>query len=188
MVVSKRISRASKMSKQPLSELEACVLGVIWRKGPLTAYQTRKSFLESTTTSWRASTGSIYPLIRKLRKQGLLTARDIPGNRRNAKLLAVTESGIARIKDWVSDTPDWIGEPIADPIRTRFYFLNSLSKAKQKKVLAIWTARTNESISRISTSIRASAKTGDEIEVAAQQGVLLHLKARAKWLETLVNE
>jgi DNA-binding PadR family transcriptional regulator len=175
------------MSRKSLSELESCVLGLIWREGPLTAYQTRMSFLRSSTTSWRASTGSIYPLIRKLQKQGLITTRSIPKSRRNAKLLEVTKSGIASIKGWVSDMPDWIGDPIADPIRTRFYFLNTLSKAKQKPVLAKWRIKTNENISKITTEMRASAKEGDEIEVAALKGVLLHLKARAKWLETLVE-
>ncbi len=173
------------MTRQSLTELECCVLGVVWRDGPCTAYDIRKSFEQSATTSWRASTGSIYPLIRKLEKKGLVTVYAVIGSKRQSKLIRITKEGLSKVEEWVSVSPDWLGESVADPIRTRFQFLETIAKPKRKAVLDEWITRTCSAIDCIETEIQNFDKAADQVEILSHRGVLLQLQARQKWLELL---
>ena len=71
--------------RKNLTELEACVLALVAKEGPCTAYSIRKQFEESLTSTWHASTGSIYPLIRRMTERGLLARQDVESDGRGAK-------------------------------------------------------------------------------------------------------
>lgn len=174
-----------KMKRTNLSELESCVLGVIWREGPVTAYQVRMAFAQSLTTSWRASTGAIYPLIRKLKKLDLVSEQEIPGDRRKARNLQITESGLIEITRWVGNLPDWVAEPAADTIRTRFYFLTSLPVEQRSDVLSGWIALSREKITQLASAIQRHSDLGDMVEAAAHRGAMMQIQARLGWLESL---
>jgi hypothetical protein len=49
-------------SKNKLSEIEGCVLGLLAVDGPATPYAIRKVFLESPNPQWSGNAGTIYPL------------------------------------------------------------------------------------------------------------------------------
>ena len=173
------------MKRKHLSELESCVLGVIWREGPSTAYQVRMAFAQSLTSSWRASTGAIYPLIRKLKNLGLIKERPIPDDLRKTKILEVTENGLAEVRSWVANMPDWIADPAADTIRTRYYFLSSLSEDQRRSVLAAWITGSQDKISQLSSEIQRFIDRGDKVEASAHRGAMMQLQARVKWLKSI---
>src|SRR6476659_7226575 len=58
--------------RSDLTELEQCVLGVIWRDGPMTAYEIAALFTKSLSPYWSGSAGAIYPVVQRLRKRGLV--------------------------------------------------------------------------------------------------------------------
>src|SRR5204863_1572686 len=121
-----RLTRARGLSMNDTyvpGELEHCVLSVIWRIQPCTAYQVRRAFQTSLTASWRASTGSIYPLLRKLVAKGFVIQAAIPGDRRHGQALKISPAAAQSLKSWLQDSSSWIAEPVADPIRTRSYGL-----------------------------------------------------------------
>ena len=176
-----------KMERQKLSELESCVLGVIWREGPGTAYQVRKAFAQSLTTSWRASTGAIYPLIRKLKNRDLIKECAIPDDLRNARILEITGKGLAEVQSWIADMPDWVADPAADTIRTRYYFLSSLPDARRASVLSAWIAGSGEKISQLAAAVERYDDKGDTVEAMAHRGAMMQLQARLEWLQS-INE
>ncbi len=57
-----------------MTELESTVLGVVWLRGPCTAYVIRQEFLASSSSYWTASTGAIYPVLRRLEGAGMIRA------------------------------------------------------------------------------------------------------------------
>ena len=175
----------SGMTGKSLTELECCVLGVVWREGPCTAYDLRKIFERSLTTSWRASTGSIYPLVRKLEKMGLVTVVAVGASKRNSRSITITKAGLSKVRNWVCDVPDWIGEPLADPIRTRFYFLQTIAKPKREAVLEEWMSLTRAAIEAVEMEIRKFVELEDTIETVSHQGALMQLQARENWLAML---
>jgi DNA-binding PadR family transcriptional regulator len=172
------------MDTADLSELEGCVLGVICRSEPCTAYSVRAHFQGSLTTSWRASTGAIYPLIRKLARIGLISEEVVAGDRRGSRQLCTTAKGRAALKRWVEQRPEWLGEPSADAIRTRFQFI-ATAGADRPALITAWRADTETARALVATRLAEFRVMGDATEATALRGAELQLEARLRWLEEL---
>ena len=79
--------------------------------------------------------------------------------------------------------PDWIGEPAADPIRTRLNFFNVLAPEECGPVIERMMAATRAAATRtavIRDQLKASGKT---VEALAVSGAHTMLLARLSWLE-----
>jgi DNA-binding PadR family transcriptional regulator len=163
-----------------MTELEACVLAVVCQQGPITAYQLRKRFERSPTSSWRASTGSIYPLIKRLHRQGLVRMSEVPADGRGTKLLVASEAGRARVREWLTVLPPWIGDPTEDPIRTRLLFLDLMEPDVGSAAVAEMLQVTCAAIAAMDEAI-ASADTSP-LERIGREGARAMLVARRDWL------
>jgi DNA-binding PadR family transcriptional regulator len=163
-----------------MTELEACVLAVLWQEGPITAYQLRKRFERSPTSSWRASTGSIYPLIKRLHRLGLVEMNQVAADGRGTKLLVASGTGKARVKDWLTALPSWIGDPTEDPIRTRLLFLDLMEPDVGSASVAEMLRITRAAIEAMDDSI-ASSDTSP-LERIGREGARAMLVARRDWL------
>jgi DNA-binding PadR family transcriptional regulator len=72
--------------------------------GPRTGYELRKLSEESIQHFWRESYGQIYPSLRVLEEQGLVTRRPETGavrGRPNRQVYAITEAGEDVLREWV---------------------------------------------------------------------------------------
>jgi DNA-binding PadR family transcriptional regulator len=113
---------------------EALVLSLIERMQPITAYQVRKVLAQSPTTNISNSTGKIYPIIRRLKAGGLISATAVEDDRRGAERLACTERGKHAVRQWVKS----IGASyllLEDPLRTKVLSFHLLSKSEQLRWL-----------------------------------------------------
>ena len=171
-----------------LTELECCILGVIWREGPMSAYGVRAEFAGSSTVSWSSSTGTVYPAIRRLRDAGLLDAA-APAGPRKSELLSLTADGRAALERWLTNvTPD-LGASTADPIRTRVHFLAALNTAERKQVLDEYRAATRAAIEQLEAHAAKAADTAVELsERLGTLGALAELRARLAWLDVAERE
>ena len=169
------------MARDNLSELEGCVLGVVVRMGPCTAYAVRKEFRSSLTTSWRASAGTIYPVLQRLAAKRLVIERQVKGDARGTRTLSATKAGEAALADWISDPDGWIGEPAADPIRTRLQFMD-LSSIPKLEQIDSWIARTEACIRQNEDESAAAIEAGELFRLAADRGTWHQLDARKRWL------
>ncbi len=170
-----------------LTELDLCVLGVIWRSGPLTAYRVRKEFQESTTVAWSSSAGSIYPSIRRLLAAGLALAGP-PQDKRGAQALSVTHEGRSRLRCWVVELPSWLGSAMPDPIRTRSQFLTIAPPRDRLEFVRTARALTRRSLDLLYAEKEANA--GDPamaLEQLGTIGAILELRARLDWLDQLLG-
>lgn len=175
------------MAVTRLSELECCVLAVVKRAQPCTAYRVRTAFQTSLTASWRASTGAIYPLVRKLAAAGLLSQSAIEGDARGSQKLSLTPRGEAELLRWVRDVPEWLAEPVAEPIRTRSYALELLDEGERHAVVAAWLEGTRQALVRVEASLARNRERGDQPESRALLGVARQLAARLAWLEEIAE-
>src|SRR5262249_34066386 len=122
--------------KKP-TELEACVLGLVWVHGPCTAYVVRRVFQRSPSPHWSGSAGAIYPLVKRLERQGLLRSESHALGKRRSKQLVLTPPGQRILLPWLRPpSPDWVVGVPPDPLRTRLRFLGALSAVEQAKFLA----------------------------------------------------
>lgn len=168
-----------------LTELESTVLGLVRQYGPCTAYEVMRLFQQSPTSSWRASSGSIYPLVKKLVRLGLLRARPSPGQGRKAQLLSLSTAGQAALVAWLRHMPGELGDPSSDPIRSRLLFLGELPPDERRAFVVRALDLTDHSIARLNEVI-AALPADEPYERFAHVGALRQLEARRDWLRELL--
>jgi DNA-binding PadR family transcriptional regulator len=176
---------AGRTRRPPLTELEACALGAIWLRGPCSAYAIRREFAESNSSYWSASSGSIYPVIKRLLALGLVSARASPSDMRGTRDLVATAKGARALRAWVRDLPNWTRKPSLDPVRSRMNFLAVLgTRAAQldfvKRAIAGARAQ-DEDLRRELPSFRKTSDT----EYLTNLGSLYEVEARMRWLEAV---
>jgi DNA-binding PadR family transcriptional regulator len=171
-----------------LTELDNCILAVIWRGGPMSAYGVRAHFGGSVTATWSSSTGTVYPAIRRLRETGLLEAGP-PTGPRKSELLTLTSKGREALDEWLTDVRPELGLSTADPIRTRVHFLAALEPAERRKVLGEYRRVTCAAVERLQAALaRPLEDAVDRSEQLGRLGALAELKARLEFLDMAERE
>ena len=165
------------MPDERLSELESCVLAVIGRDGPCTRYHVMRIFAGSQTLRWSSTAGSIYPLVARMTKRGLVTK--VPGSRAE---IVLTELGRRMVDDWLVSGAEKLGGPIDDPIRTRSYFLGHLEERAQALAVHRWREATRMEIAEGERRKAEFERAGDRAQARAHDGILRQLRSRLDWL------
>lgn len=78
------------------------VLGMFWNCD-LTGYALRKKIQEGIGVFYKASYGSIYPVLKKLTQQNWISLLDQESAGRETKSYRITESGRAAFLNWLSE-------------------------------------------------------------------------------------
>ena len=171
-----------------LTELESCVLGAIWQRGPCTAYAIRREFALSVTPYWSASAGSIYPVVARLRRLRLIEAERTRWGERTRARYAITSSGLAALRSWIGPPiPSEVVAPAFDALRTRVSYLGALSEAQRRR----FVDRAIADIRRALADIRerfAREPPVDPFDAIAESSVLDELEARLGWLGRLARQ
>ena len=170
------------------TELEGCVLGIVWERGPCTAYVIRTVFLESLSPYWSGSAGSIYPLVARLEARGLIVARVEPRGGRSRRELSVTPDGIGALHTWLRPLPEWTGQVPVDPIRTRMFFLGALAPEEQEAFLADAEAKARAAAESLREEHETALRKGEAWEARATRGAILAQEARIAWLAEVRRE
>ena len=172
-----------------MTELDFTILAIIARDGPLSAYDVRKVFARSLTSTWSSSTGSIYPSIRRLENARHVVSSS-PKGARARKTVRVTPLGRAAVESWLEAiTPEMAG-PAPNPVRTRMYFLSLLNSTQRTVFIrkAIASTRSAATDAERRRDGRASDEHEDIVQHLASEGVLYELRGRLRWLEWLERE
>jgi DNA-binding PadR family transcriptional regulator len=164
-----------------LTELDFCVLGVVFRDGPLTAYRVRTRFASSVTAAWSTSTGSIYPAIRRLVARRLIRA-SAHRDARRTKELSITPKGEAVFRDWLRRVTDGLAGNVADPVRTRVQFLGALGPREAMRFLAEVEADCRSALESMEAKVSEEPREATLHRGWALRGALHELRARLEWI------
>lgn len=168
-----------------MTELEGAVLGTIWRRGKITAYEVRKRIMSSPTYAWSSSKGAIYPAIDRLTKAGYLKAVSTDGARA-AKILTVTRPGEAALRDWVEHLEVWMGDATADPVRTRINHLAVLTPKQRRAYIEEAERLCRTALQRLADYAPTPPPASDQWAFdAAMLGAKMEIEARIGWLEAV---
>ena len=170
-----------------LTELEGAVLSVIARRQPLSAYRIRKEFEAAATHSWSASAGAVYPLVKRLTKDGLLREDARPEDRRGTILLSLTAAGADEMKRWVEDSDPTSLAANADPMRTRAFALGNLTREQRLELLRRWRSLSEQGLEQTKLQMRRCEKDADTMGALATRGAQLQLEARITWIDELIE-
>ena len=161
-------------------------MGLVWQSGPCSAYDVRVWLAKSPSTQWSASAGAIYPVLRRLEKRGLVSARAEKDNVRRRRLYKITQSGLGVLRNWVGPpmAPDAVTVSY-DPLRSRARFLACLNPARREQ----WITAADESLAAVERNVADwHARLGDAagiFERSMTRSGELDCKARRQWLREL---
>src|ERR1700756_4208996 len=83
--------------------LRHALLGVI-KDTPLTGYDLVRHFQGTVGYLWSAPQSQIYPELRRMEADGLVSARVAPrGRRAQKRIYSVTDAGMAELRRWATD-------------------------------------------------------------------------------------
>ncbi len=105
--------------------LKYAILGLLIKR-PMTGYELAKEFNFELAEFWHASHSQIYPELKKLNNEGLVTFDvEISGDILEAKRYHITEEGEQDFIQWLHKD-DKIPRTQKDVFRLRMYFSNNL--------------------------------------------------------------
>ena len=169
--------------KRALSEVEGCVLALIQESGPVTAYAVRTEFLDSPSPQWSGSAGTIYPLVERLKRKGLIRVKVRYTGDRQGRHLSLTAPGVQAFERWLSvPVPDWVAGVPPDPLRTRVRFLAALPPRARRRFVteALQSARRQL---RFLEEDCERQRALDPFQVLMARGAILSMQARLTFLE-----
>ena len=178
--MSERSQTATSPDRGSANDLEATVLGHLWRLGPCTAYSVRKFFLDSPTSRFSGSTGAIYPLVARLESRGLIASTPVSQGRREGRHLAITAAGLETLRDWLL-SPGGAEGAAYDPLRTQMLFLGALSGAERLSWFERAEAMEKAQMDRL-IEHRSSYSGRDVYFELAASNALAHVRSRMAWL------
>ena len=88
-----------------LSATAKAILGIV-AKEPRSGYEIKAFVDKSTRYFWAASYGQIYPELRRLQEQGLITGTDSPTGGRKRTVYRLTPAGRRALKAWHEREPE----------------------------------------------------------------------------------
>jgi len=159
-----------------LTELEGGILSEIHHRGDQTAFKVRRSFAESASLEWKGSVGAVYPAIRRLERDGLLTGR-ATGDGRATRVLSLTAEGRVAMFAWACD-PARAASVGIDPFRMRAGIWLGLEPAARLQVMAEVTAGLEASLG----ALQGVSRNRDAIERASVDLALRLQQVRLDWL------
>ena len=87
--------------------------------GPMSGYGLRQFFAQSVSFFWRESFGQIYPILRQLKKEGLVRPA-AGGTKSAATTYAITKAGRAELARWL-DQPAEVQPPRVELLLKLFF-------------------------------------------------------------------
>jgi PadR family transcriptional regulator AphA len=100
------------------------ILGML-KLGVATGYDIKRIIDDTTRFFWTASYGQIYPELKRLRKDGLVTAREAPRGKVKRTVYELTPKGEEALQQWLTDRESVLFE-IRDESLLRLFFSDML--------------------------------------------------------------
>ncbi len=178
------------MKKQRLlSELEGVCLGIVRTHEPCTAYRVRKELKEAPSSHWRASAGSVYPLLTRLEGEGLIEATADRDDGRGKQLLRISRKGSRVFKHWIlaGANTDLISS-VTDPIRSRAFFLDVLSETELSSYLDDLITQMEAYFAETVARMEQARASDDRFDYLGSLGAANITEARLEWLHKVRTE
>lgn len=100
---------------------------------PMTGYDLAKQFDKSVAYMWHAPHSQIYPELRKLEADGLITAESMPrGERAVKRTYSITGSGLEELISWVDEITPMLPPRDAFRLKATYFEYGSYGNARRQ--------------------------------------------------------
>jgi DNA-binding PadR family transcriptional regulator len=163
--------------------LKYSILGLLHYKD-MHGYRIKAHIEKSFGHMWSINYGQIYPNLKRLRKEGLISMREMSQNGEKGpprKLYAITEKGRAVFLKWLSSMPE--GDMVLrDPFLMRFVFFGFGSKARALEIIAEEIGKYEKQLALRIENSRLWEKESIYVKQISQLGIALN-KIFIDWLK-----
>lgn len=167
-----------------LTELEGFVLAQIAHQRRTTTYEVMKTLAESPLAGLSASTGAIYPVVKRLRERGFVVSEAVPRGSGVRELLSATRTGLAAVRAWVANVKESDLLP-HDPLRVKLLYFNLLTPKQQ----AAWIAGMRRALAAAEDRLGGTAGPADEpVARIVAAGARQSVRQRREMIERVSDE
>lgn len=174
-----------------MGTLRYAILGLLNRKA-MTGYDLSKEFQTSLAEFWHAKHSQIYPELKSLAEDGLITFQtEITGTVLEKKVYSITEAGKAEFLQW-EQSKSKIKQLPKDEFKLRLFFSDSLPKDAQIQLLTDhleqhqqWLQHLQDNLSKFDTIPPTQASTFSDYLVLL--GAISREKSMCDWLQTCIE-
>jgi PadR family transcriptional regulator AphA len=130
----------------PASGVTYVILGAL-SLGPRSGYEIKQLVDRSTRFFWAASYGQIYPELRRLEADGLISGASEPRGERRRIVYQLTPDGREALRDWLLDPESLI--EIRDEGLLKLFFADVLEPSEALALLHSLRARREAALARL---------------------------------------
>lgn len=170
------------------SELEYFILSLVG-DGRSSGYAIRKSMGFMKGGRWSAESGSVYRVLRRLERDGMLMVSGQAGSPNRARTeYAISDLGNAALHDWlVEEPPTSDFAYLVDPIRTRAYFLSRLPLAERLATVKLWLEASKRFLADCESTRTAIQQQAGPERLLAYENLVALAHARHDWLRHVLT-
>lgn len=169
--------------------LEYIILGILF-EGPATGYEIRKNMEQGIGMFYKASFGSIYPLLARLSESGDIVnaCEQEAAASRNKKEYHITESGKNNFRTWLGDLED-TGNSM-EAFMAKVYFYDHLLPEEASQGIAVY----KEKLSCYLQELLKKSETYKDVENCCYHRLstlyfgICKLQAMIQWCEVTRNK
>jgi PadR family transcriptional regulator, regulatory protein AphA len=180
--------------------LRYALLGFISTE-PASGFDLAREFGESMGWFWFASHSQIYPELRRLEEDGLVTSTEVAGNPgKQKRVYRITEQGEAELQAWLEQPTEYA--PMRDVERVKLVFLDGAPvevirrhledhRKHHEDLLAIYTQQLRELhrgvfprlVKRLASRPKGSRELISGLKILAMRGNIARARTEIHWAE-----
>lgn len=175
--------------------LKYAILGLV-NRNPLTGYDITKAFNEGLVEFWYAKHSQIYPELKKLTDEGLISYETvIQGEKLEKKLYTITERGKKSLQKWLAKD-DHLEPTPKDIFRLKAYFCDEMDNNTLLNQFKSALNKHSERLEYLESSMEELLKTKDVSKVSSPffgdyivlNGAIMREKSYIDWLNDCIKK
>jgi DNA-binding PadR family transcriptional regulator len=168
-----------------LSSTAYVILGMV-SVHPRSGYEIKAAVDESTRRFWAASYGQIYPELKRLSEQGLVTGMDAPRGERKRTVYTITDAGMERLKEWLRRPPEM--SEMRDEGLLKLFFSGVLEPDEAAETLRRMRDRRAALAEELAALEAVVIEKSDEFALMVVRGGVEYNRWYADWCERMEAE
>ncbi len=110
-----------------LSRNAYLILGML-KMGARSGYDIRRAAERSTRIFWTLSPAQIYPLLKELEREQLISGEAVPVGKRKRRLYELEASGEAALQEWLRDSTEDLPFEVRDAATLKLFFADHVDE------------------------------------------------------------
>lgn len=167
--------------------LKYAILGLLDQE-PHYGYEIKQKFEHMMGDLWPVSYGQLYPTLRKLAEDDLVTMKTVQGKKAVEKnVYSITDTGSAFFRNWLLNQKKKVQISIKDEFTLSLFFLDRMDRYDAQDMLKTKLKELYEKQRKYTDEYNLYTDNTPRYKKALTRKMLLHLDAEQKWIEELLN-